>query len=388
MSRRPGRRIVFAAPYGYPALVGGASAFGYVGGAEIQQARLARMLVERGHDVWMVSADFGQPARTTVDGVQVERAYPPFGGLPGLRFFHPRLSGLWAALSRVDADVVYQRTAGALTGLCALWARRHGRRFVFACAHDYDVLARSPVLTNPRDAWLYRHGLHAADAVLAQSEEQVAALARNHGLRAGLVRNVIELPPVARPEAPADAVVWVGTVKPEKRPTWILDAARALPHVRFVVAGGPPPPPSSDAAYRAFRQAAATRPNVEVLGFVAPDDVRRLLSRARIFAHTSPAEGFPNTLLEAWAEGVPSVSVVDPGDAVSAAGAGLLCDDVTSFTAAIASLWSDDRARHAAGVRAREHVARWHAPDVVAGAFEEAVGLVTRAPAVATRGAR
>ena len=386
MSGSPRRRIVFVAPYGYPALVGGTGGFAYVGGAEIQQARLARVLVERGHAVWMVCADFGQPARTTVGGVQVERAYAPFAGLPGLRFFHPRLSGLWSALHRVDADIVYQRTAGALTGLCALWARRHGRRFVFACAHDYDVLARSPALGNPRDAWLYRHGLHSADCVLAQSEEQVAALAANHGLAARLVVNVIDLPPAARPDDGADAVVWVGTVKPEKRPEWILAAAAALPDVRFVVAGGPPPPPASDAAYASFRAAAQARPNVEVLGFVAPGDVRRLLARARIFAHTSAAEGFPNTLLEAWAAGVPSVSVVDPGGAVSAAGVGLRASDVASFTAALSALWSDGEARRAAGARARQHVARRHAPDIVAGAFEEAVGLVVPAPAVPAGG--
>ena len=374
-------RIVFAAPYGYPALAGGAGGFAYVGGAEMQQARLARVLAARGHDVWMVSADFGQPARTTVDGVHLERAYAPFGGLPGLRFFHPRLSGLWAALSRVDADVVYQRTAGVLTGQCALWARRHGKRFVFACAHDYDVLPRSPVLASPRDAWLYRHGLHAADVVLAQSEDQVAALDKNHGIRAALVRNVVELPSLSRPEAVADSVAWVGTVKPEKRPSWILDAAAALPHVRFVVAGGPPPPPSSDAAFRAFRASAASLPNVEVLGFVPPGEVPRVLARARVFAHTSAAEGFPNTLLEAWAHGVPSVSVVDPGGAVRTGGAGLVCADVASFIRAVSRLWEDDLVRRAAGTRARAFVAAHHGPEAVARAFEQAVGLV--APATA-----
>ncbi|MEO6462238.1 MAG: glycosyltransferase family 4 protein [Candidatus Eisenbacteria bacterium] len=375
MRRALPRRIVFVAPYGYPALAGGATGFGYVGGAEMQQARLARVLVGRGHDVWMVSADFGQPARTTVAGVQVERAYAPFAGLPGLRFFHPRLSGLWAALSRVDADVVYQRTAGALTGLCALWARRHGRRFVYACAHDYDVLARSPVLRNPRDAWLYRHGLHAADRVLAQSEEQVAALAANHGLDAVLVPNVIDLPRVTRPDAAADAVVWVGTVKPEKRPEWILAAAAALPGVRFVVAGGPPPPPASDAAYRSFLAAARTRPNVEVLGFVAPDEVQRLLARARIFAHTSPSEGFPNTLLEAWAQGVPSVSAVDPGGAVSSAGVGVIADDEPSFCRAVGALWDDGEERRRRGEKARRYVAEHHGPEAVASAFEAALGF-------------
>jgi glycosyltransferase involved in cell wall biosynthesis len=383
-------RLVFVAPYGYPALAGaaavGATRFGYVGGAEMQQARLARVLAARGHDIWMVSADFGQPRRVTIDGVHVERAYAPFAGVPGVRFFHPRLSSLWTALSRVDAGIVYQRTAGGLTGQCAFWAGLHHRRFVFACAHDYDVLPRSPSLKgSPRDRWLYREGLHRADVVLAQSEAQVRGLAQNHALRATIVRNVIELPAAPRPDGAADAVVWLGTIKPEKRPEWMLEAARELPHVRFVVAGGPPPPPTGDAAYRAFREAARALPNVETTGFVAPAAVPGLLARARVFAHTSPAEGFPNTLLEAWALGVPSVSVVDPDGAVSAGGAGAPCADAASFTRALARMWDDTDARRSAGERARAWVTTRHAPSAVARAFEDAVGLPAPA-AVDTEG--
>lgn len=381
------RRIVFAAPYGYPALAG-ANGFAYVGGAEMQQARLARILAARGHDTWMVSADFGQPPRVTVDGVTVERSCAPYAGVPGLRFLHPRLSSLWGALSRVNPDVVYQRTAGALTGQCALWAQAHRRRFVFACAHDYDVLPRSPFLGNPRDAWLYRHGLRHADVVLAQSAAQVEGLTRHHARESTVVRNVIPLPAVSRPDGDADAVVWLATVKPEKRPEWILAAAAALPHIKFVVAGGPPPAPASDAACRAFGEAARAYPNVEVTGFVAPAEVPRLLSRARVFAHTSPAEGFPNTLLEAWAHGVPSVSVVDPDGAVSAGGVGVLCEDPMSFTHAVAGLWDDAAARLAAGERARAWVAARHAPAAVARAFEEAVGLSTPGADASAAGAQ
>ncbi len=370
-------RLVFVTPYGYPALAahGGTDTFDYVGGAEIQQARLARALVARGHDVGMVSADFGQPRRTMIDGVRVEAAYRPFAGLPGLRFVHPRWTGLWSALDRSDADIVYQRTAGAITGQCALWARLRGRRFVFACAHDFDVLPRSPALGSARDRAFYRYGLHHADRVLAQSALQRDELARYHGLTAMIVRNLIDLPSAARDEAAADAVVWVGTIKPAKRPEWILDAAERLPHVRFVVAGGAPPAPMSDAPFRGFAAAAAALDNVEVLGFVAPAGVPAVLARARVFAHTSEAEGFPNTLLEAWAHGVPSVSAVDPDGAVASGGVGVLATDAEAFVTRVDELWKDAAARRTMGARARAYVAERHAPGVVARDLEHAVGL-------------
>src|SRR5262249_42199558 len=154
------------------------------------------------------------------------------------RFLFPRWSGIVSALDRVDPDVAYQRTAGALTGQVALWARSHGRRFVFACAHDFDTLPESPFLTNGRERWLYRYGLAHADRVLAQSAFQVDEFLRNRGIAASLVPNLVTLPEAPRPFPETPCVAWIGTVKEAKRPEWLLAAARALPGTRFVLAGG------------------------------------------------------------------------------------------------------------------------------------------------------
>lgn len=369
-------RIAFVAPYAWAAVSGEP---GYVGGAEIQQARLARVLAERGHDVWMIVADFGQGPRVVVDGVTIERAYRPYGGVPGLRFFHPRWSGVAAALDRVQPDVVYQRTAGVLTGQCALWARAHGRKFVFACAHDFDALPKSPFLANPRDRFFYLWGLRHADTVLAQSEDQVRAFRSNFGITAVRVRNVIDVPEVPRPEAGADRVLWVGTLKADKRPEWMLDAARALPGVGFTIAGGPPPPPMPGDAARALAARAAALTNVELTGAVPAPRVSALLEKAALFAHTSPAEGFPNTLLEAWAHGVPSVSVVDPDGAVSNGNVGVLASDRDDFIEQIRDLMYDPARRSALGAAARQYVVRHHAPAAIARTFEDALDLRPRA---------
>jgi glycosyltransferase involved in cell wall biosynthesis len=380
-------RIALVAPYAWAALSGQE---GYVGGAEIQLARLARVLAARGHDVWMIVCDFGQEARVSIDGVNVERAYRPFGGVPGLRFFHPRWTGIAAALDRVRPDVVYQRTAGVLTGQCALWAKANGRRFVFACAHDFDTLPRSPFLANPRDRFFYRWGLRHADTVLAQSADQVRALKANHGIDAVRVRNVVDVPPAARPEAPADRVLWLGTLKADKRPEWVLEAARALPGVPFTIAGGPPPPPMPDDAVRALSSEAAGIPNIELTGAVPAPRVPELLRKAAMFAHTSPAEGFPNTLLEAWAYGVPSVSVVDPDGAVAHGGAGVLARDRDDFVQQIRDLMYDPARLRALGAAARQYVLRHHAPEAIGQAFEDALDLGPRAadPARLTARAR
>jgi glycosyltransferase involved in cell wall biosynthesis len=103
--------------------------------------------------------------------------------------------------------------------------------------------------------------------------------------------------------------------------------------------------------------------------------VPELLAGTSLFAHTSGAEGFPNTLLEAWAMGVPSVSVVDPDLAVSTFGAGARVDDEDEFVEAIRGLMYDPDRRRALGMAARAYVQEHHAPDSVARSFERALGL-------------
>src|SRR6188474_206470 len=83
------------------------------GGAETQAGFLARAFESAGAKVTLVVANKKEsdqlPYRT-------ENAFASEDGVPGFRFFYPRMHGIAEAMHRADADVYYQRNAGAVTG--------------------------------------------------------------------------------------------------------------------------------------------------------------------------------------------------------------------------------------------------------------------------------
>src|SRR6266568_4723913 len=100
------RSVCFVAPRAYAALSGHPDVV-HVGGAERQQVLLAEELTRRGLSVSFVVLDHGQPDGQVIRGIRLFKCYEGDRGPRGFRFFHPRLTGVWSAMSRAAADVYY-----------------------------------------------------------------------------------------------------------------------------------------------------------------------------------------------------------------------------------------------------------------------------------------
>jgi glycosyltransferase involved in cell wall biosynthesis len=239
--------------------------------------------------------------------------HKPDEGLPVLRFVHPRLTSLWRVLKRVNADVYYQRTAAVTTAWVAQFCRMNGRRSIYAGASDVDFVPGEQDIRYARDRWIFEWGVRHVDHVIVQNEAQRTTL-RLHFGRDGTLIPSCYVPPAgaARPDQ-RDYVLWTATVRPTKRPEILLEIARRLPNHRFVMIGGPDPGKREAEYMRAVAEAAKAVPNVEVRGFVPFAEAERAFDGARVVLNTSVYEGFPNTFLQAWARGIPTVGFVDTG---------------------------------------------------------------------------
>ena len=337
-----------------------------IGGESVQQTLLARALSRAGHAVSMVVGDYGQHDGASWDGIRTYRAYRFDAGLPIFRFIHPRGTGLWSALKRADADVYYTSCAGMHVGLIALHCRRHGRRFVFRTASDSDCDPARLLVRYARDRWIYSRGLRAADAILVQSAAQKSVLAQAYGLE-GSVAGMFVDKPGGPPVAKDIDVLWVGNLRPLKRPDRLLDLAATMPRFRFHMVGGALP--GEEQCFRTFASAANRLDNLVFHGRLPYADAGAVFGRARLLVCTSDIEGFPNIFLQAWIRGVPVVSFFDPDRLIEREGLGIVATSPAGMRESVRSLLEDDAARDAAGERCLAFMEREFADSRILSAY-------------------
>lgn len=370
----PIRKICILGLDDYAMLAGqaDANASGYVGGESVQHILLARAWRDMGLDVSVIVYDHGQPRVSLIDGIRAIAAYRPEAGIPVLRFMHPRLTKVLAAMREADADVYYQSPSSMYTGLTAWFARRHGKRSVARIASDLGCIPGRQLIRYRRDRWLYEYGLRHASLIAAQTTHQQGLLRQHYGLSSDLVNMVVEEPGSAEAAAQDIDVLWLANPRTVKRPELLLELARLLPHRRFTLAGGPLP--GIDAYYEGVCRAASAVPNVTMTGAVPYRHTGALMSRARLHVNTSSAEGFPNTFLQAWIRGVPVVSFFDPDGVIRKYGLGCAAGTLREMADAVEARLVDETLRREESVRARAFMRDTFEAGAVARRYIELLG--------------
>ena len=370
--------ICFVAPTTWPVLAADPS-IPVVGGAELQQTVIATALAKRGYRVSMLCLDYGQADREVVDGVTVHKLHRPDEGLPVLRFVHPRMTKLWSVMKRVDADVYYQRCAAVHTGYVAAFCARHGKKSIYAGASDVDFIPGKQDIVYARDRFIFEQGLKRVDRVFVQNPEQQRLLQENFGRDSALIQNCFTAPAGATAD-PNGYVLWVATLRVQKRPEILFEMARRLPQHRFVMIGGADPDPAGQEFGHRVRQEAATLPNVEYKGFLPFAEADRYFDGARVVVNTSAYEGFPNTFLQAWSRGIPSLGFVDTGSRHDGQPVYSIAGDVPDACAQLERLMGDEAHWRAASRRAKAYFEANHSVEAVVGQYEREIAHLCANP--------
>ena len=226
------------------------------------------------------------------------------------RFFRAWAEQLPAnARRRLLATPVAPRRAALFHGLNQRLPAFRMRRAV-ATFHDLFVLSAeySTAEFRERFAAQARDAAARADILIAVSQftkSQVTALLGVEPARVRVVHHGVrglDLRPAAREKI----ILTVGGVQKRKNHFRLVEAFEAVaPDWRLVLAGSPG---FGAAEILARIQASPARDRIQLTGYVTPDELASLYSRASVFAFPSLDEGFGIPVLEAMAAGVPVIT--------------------------------------------------------------------------------
>lgn len=308
-----------------------------VGGSELQLMLLARKLAETGEFAPTVYvADIGQPVREE-SGV---RMCPLVRMDTDLRLTPLKALHMLRRLAVARHHLYITRSASGVNGLVARAAHRARGRYVHMFAHDSECRDAPDTSLSATARRLHRSAVKRADLLLCQTTHQQELLRERIGREAVVVPNLMPPAPDAEDGRGRNGVLWVGRDVDFKQPGVAVELARRVEEFPFTMICQPQP--GRDAG-RLTEDAPANLSLIEGLPFNRTEEH---FARHRLYLNTSSAEGFPNTLLQAAAAGMPTVSLtVDPDGVLERYGAGVVCEgDLERAASAIRRLLTDDPA--------------------------------------------
>ncbi len=364
-------RICIISHSAYGAMLSGVA--GHIGGVELQTAMTARWLAGRGHQVSLITWDEGQKD-DVINGVRIIKTCRKNSGLRGVRFLYPRWISLNRAMSKAASDIYYQNCGEYVTGQVALWCKMHGRRFVYSVASDPDCDPRLPEMKTLRERVLYRYGLHNAERIIVQTNKQKKMLYEGFNLNSA----VLPMPSLEvgehKDQQQASSnfdnfrVLWIGRIARVKRLELLFEIAKKLPEIQFDVAGSPD---VEDCYSRKALSEMKTFKNIIYHGRVPRDQIPGLYKKASILCCTSLYEGFPNTFLEAWSRGIPTVTTVDPDDIITDYRLGIHAIDAEGLIAGIRMITEEKPIRDEMSANSQKYFIEKHSTDKALSRFED-----------------
>jgi glycosyltransferase involved in cell wall biosynthesis len=307
------------------------------GGAELQIALLAKALACKGHDVVIIDPSSSE-SFVTSEGIRLINIPEWNKGVRGIRLFLQRIPALKKILIDQNADYYYARMRTYFHYLSYKVARKLKRKFILAIAHDIDVLSIRRklkykysnnfnlfsfiTLQLPNDL-VFHYLIKRADYITIQHSGQKINCNSIKG-KVVLFPNIIDdsnFPVIEKPSR--DYYIHVGTLTIIKGINNLYQLVNMLDAKNSIVIIGN----AGDNKSKKILDKLAKNKNVIFKGGLSHNETIQWIANSKALISTSNYEGFPNIFLEAWATGVPVISLnVNPGDVFTRYNLGICCD--------------------------------------------------------------
>ncbi|OPY20511.1 MAG: Trehalose synthase [Methanobacterium sp. PtaU1.Bin097] len=284
----------------------------HIGGVSSHTYLLARELAERGDEVHVLT--YPHPDIKDLEGIHVETA--PTVNIKGLRGFLFLISATVKLISmarKYNIDLIHAHFL-IPPGLIAVLVGGLTGKKVAVTVHGSDIFiqSRNPVLRP-----IIKYVLEKADYIAVVDEaikEQILELGvKGADAKIKVTPNAVDLEKF-KPDIKSDLadklglnpeknlILFVGNLVPQKGLKYLLEAKKQMKsQAELVIVGGGP--------LMTELQEKVEKDGIEDVHFTgARRDIEKIMPAGDVFVLPSTSEGFPITLLEAFASGLPAVA--------------------------------------------------------------------------------
>jgi len=310
-----------------------------IGGAELQQAILAKALCARGWKVSFITEEVNHGKPIEVNGIQI---FPVIGYTAGNRFVRRIISvpvQLWKWMRFNNSQIYYQRNPGPFSAVIGAFCWAEGKRFILSGANDANFNRKNELNVGSfLDVLEIRYGIKLAHKIILQNGRQKSLLKRNYNRDGSVFYNLYD-PPAFKNKSPASfgifkkpRLLWVGRLAFQKRPEMCLRLATLLQDFEIIMVGSRT---RQHKLTERIKEGVRIIENITFVGHLPLPKVEELFDSIQGLVNTSFVEGFPNTFLQAWSRGIPVFSFVDPDNIISSNNLGARVSGIEEMATAI-----------------------------------------------------
>lgn len=317
------------------------------GGAELQCYYLAQELITRGWEVHYIREyrdeypnENYRVENIIIHGIKKRRNE--------LRWLNT--NQLYQLMNSIKADCYYCRASISYVHSVVKNAKKiGGSTVIWACSHDNELKNQTKgrfitQILGKLNNMLFNKALLKIDHIFLQTDYQQKLLKEQFKLSGTVIHNGHPKPKLHKKEGKKNIIVWVGRLQTWKHPEKFVGIAEKLLNCpyQFIAIGKPLINNNLAAAMLAADKKLS---NFEYKGELSNSDVCSIIAQAKLLVNTSDYEGFSNTFIEAWARGVPVVSLkVDPDNVLQNRKIGLRSNSYEQLIEDVDFLMKDDKA--------------------------------------------
>lgn len=335
---------------------------GNIGGIAIQMSFWAETFKKKGCEVFSLSRE----EKGEKNGIK-------FLYIPYRKYINIFLEFIYTVLYlvKLHPDVIIYRGCDRNVAPLALLSHIFGCKFIYFCASDTDFEPGKEIIPNERDRKIFRYGMRHVKYVVVQNNKQETLLQKNYGTKKYCIIPNIWIKKGKEENASKDIdFIWVSRIVGLKRPEWFINLAQDYPQYNFVMIGGS----CDEVLMHQCAERASKVNNLKILGEKQFEEVNQYVAKAKCLVCTSEFEGFPNTFLQAWSNGIPVISTVDPSNLITTKNLGIFSEDYSGIKEAAKTIMENSDIYNSIQKNIISYFDGAHNPEI---RYEEVIKLIS-----------